>query len=65
MVMASDDNARQSLLAERQKCDAAIDAAYWAFTRQARAKPPVLVVKWAYDRRSEIDALLAQERACR
>lgn len=35
-----------------------IDAAYWAFTRQARAKPPVLAVPDAYWRRAAIEAEL-------
>jgi hypothetical protein len=35
-----------------------IDRAYWAFTRQARAKPPVLVCPDAYKRRAEIKAEL-------
>jgi len=46
----SEDELRAELLAE----EARIDAAYWAFTRQARAKPPVLAVPDAYRRRAEI-----------
>lgn len=40
-----------------------IDAAYWCFTRQARAKPPVLAVPKAYERRDEINARLKALRA--
>lgn len=47
------------LEAELKECEAKIGAAYWAFTRQAQAKPPVMVVPEAYRRRSEILAQLA------
>lgn len=50
---------REALKAERQRCNDQIDAAYWLFTRCARAKPPCLVVPEAYKRRAEIDALLS------
>ncbi len=49
---------RAELEAELAQVDAKIDAAYWAFTRQARAKPPVLAVPAAYQRRSELHRLL-------
>jgi len=49
---------KAALKAELAKCEAEINAAYWAFTRQARAKPPCLVVPEAYRRRNEIQALL-------
>ena len=45
---------REKLLVELRDCEAKIDRAYWAFTRQSRAKPPVLVVPEAYRRRREI-----------
>lgn len=32
-----------------------INAAYWAFTRQARAKPPFLVVPDAYRRKAALE----------
>lgn len=46
------------LEAELASCEAKIDAAYWAFTRQARARPPSLVVPEAYRRRNELRAKL-------
>lgn len=49
---------RERLERELTECEDQIDRAYWAFTRQARAKPPVLVVPDAYRRRREIKALL-------
>jgi len=36
-----------------------IDAAYWRFTRQARALPPSMQCPEAYERLAEINALLA------
>lgn len=45
---------RSELLAELRRCNDAIDAAYWTFTRCARGKPPILVVPEAYRRRAEI-----------
>lgn len=51
----------ERLREELRAVQAKIDAAYWAFTRQARAKPPSLVVPEAYRRRAEIEDLL---RAC-
>lgn len=44
--------------AERHRAHDAIDAAYWAFTRQARALPPVCAVPWAYTLRAEMDRRL-------
>jgi hypothetical protein len=45
--------------------DEIIEGAYWNFSRQARAKPPVLVVPEAYAKRRaarrELAALLGQE----
>jgi hypothetical protein len=46
--------------AERARAQSAIDNAYWAFTRQARAKPPVLAVPWAYALRARME----RERQC-
>ena len=40
--------------------NAKIDAAYWAFTRQARARPPSLVVPEAYRRREELETERAE-----
>ena len=40
--------------AEIRRAEDAINAAYWAFTRQARAKPPCLVVPQAYTDRREL-----------
>lgn len=37
-----------ALQAERQHVKDVIDRAYWAFTRQARAKPPSMVVPEAF-----------------
>ena len=44
---------------ERKEVEAKIDAAYWRFTRCARALPPVLAEPAAYERRRAIDAELA------
>jgi len=41
------------LLEELRRAEADIDAAYWRFCRCARAKPPVLEVPAAYQRRTE------------
>ena len=46
------------LIRERQQVREMIDAAYWNFTRQARAKPPSMVVPEAYTRLREINAEL-------
>jgi len=45
---------------ELKKVDDTINRAYWAFTRQANAKPPCLVVPDAYARRKEIQAELRE-----
>lgn len=54
---------RAQLQAELRKIEAEllvvqgkIDAAYWRFTRQARAKPPVLAEPAAHERRKELQA---------
>jgi hypothetical protein len=52
----------EALRAELARVEAEIDAAYWAFTRQARAKPPALAVPHAYARRAEIQRLLRGTR---
>jgi hypothetical protein len=53
-----------SAIRERLKVvKAGIDAAYWAFTRQARAKPPVLAVPHLYAERREFEAELARRSA--
>lgn len=49
---------REEIEAELRTVNAKIDAAYWAFTRQARAKPPVLAVPAAYERRKALELLL-------
>ena len=49
---------RADIEADLAACNDQIDRAYWAFTRCARAKPPVLVVPDAYRRRAELTALL-------
>jgi hypothetical protein len=51
---------RAQIEAELERVDAQIDAAYWAFTRQARAKPPVLAVPAAYERRAQLHAMLRE-----
>lgn len=51
-----------ALRAELAKVNAAIDALYWAFTRQARAKPPVVVRPDLYRRRAEIEGALERIR---
>ncbi len=45
---------KTELEAELKEVEAKINDAYWAFTRQANAKPPSLVVPEAYTRRKEI-----------
>lgn len=45
---------RNALLEELQECQNKIDSAYWAFTRQANAKPPSMVVPEAFHRAKEI-----------
>jgi hypothetical protein len=56
------DAPEAKLRAELAKAEAEIDAAYWRFTRQARAKPPSLVCPAAYRRRNEIRAELRRRR---
>lgn len=51
---------RAALEAELEAVNDKIDRAYWAFTRQARAKPPIMVVPEAYRRRREIEDLLGR-----
>jgi len=51
---------REELLEELRKVDDIINRAYWAFTRQANAKPPCLVVPEAYERRKELKAQLRE-----
>lgn len=53
----------EALKAELARVEAEIEAAYWAFTRQARAKPPVLAVPHAYKRRAEIKRLLRDQKS--
>ena len=50
---------RAALFEELQECNDKINAAYWAFTRQANAKPPSMVVPEAFTRRAEIRNLLS------
>lgn len=44
----------------RRAASAQIDAAYWAFTRQARAVPPSVAVPGAYALRSAIDNVIRE-----
>ncbi len=60
--MTDREKTTEALETELRAAEAAIDAAYWAFTRQARAKPPSLVVPWAYERRTAIQAELRERR---
>lgn len=50
--------ARRAWLAELARVEAQIGAAYWRFTRCARAAPPSSVVPEAYARRAELRRLL-------
>lgn len=50
---------------ELRSAEAEIDAAYWRFTRMARAKPPSMVCPNAYDRRTAIKAELRQRQRAR
>jgi hypothetical protein len=43
---------------ELRAVQAEIDALYWAFTRQARAKPPAVLRPDLYARRAELEQLL-------
>lgn len=58
--MTDREKSTGDLEAELRAAEAAIDAAYWAFTRQARAKPPSMVCPWAYERRTAIKAELSE-----
>jgi hypothetical protein len=51
-----------ALRAELADCEAKCDAAYWRFTRQARAKPPSVAEPAAWARRTELRALLGVTR---
>lgn len=55
---------RAELEDEATACQARIDAAYWAFSRTKRGKPPILVVPDAYQRLREIKALLPLVSPC-
>jgi hypothetical protein len=55
---------RAELEAEAVACKAKIDAAYWAFSRSKRGKPPILVVPEAYQRLREINGLLRVTAPC-
>lgn len=55
----------RALLAELALVQAEINAAYWAFCRQARALPPVLAVPDAYRRKKELERALEALRARR
>ncbi|MCU0677644.1 MAG: hypothetical protein MUE69_33290 [Myxococcota bacterium] len=48
-----------------READSRIDAAYWRFTRAARALPPVLAEPEAYERRRAARAELRHLRAKR
>ena len=63
--MTSDERQSEITALERELRTVSdqIDAAYWCFTRQARAKPPVLAVPKSYERRDEIKARLKALRA--
>ncbi len=50
------------LTKKREAVHAQIDALYWAFTRQARAKPPVVVRPDLYERRKALDERIADLR---
>lgn len=60
--MTDREKTTEALEEELRVAEAAIDAAYWAFTRQARAKPPSMVCPWAYERRTAIKAELSERR---
>lgn len=52
----------RELRTELRKVEAEIDAAYWAFERSPRAKPPSMVVPEAYRRRTELNKLLREHQ---
>ena len=60
--MTDKDKTTEALEIELRAAEAEIDAAYWAFTRQARAKPPSLVCPKAYERRKAIKEVLSERR---
>lgn len=60
--MTDKDKTTEALEAELRDAEAEIDRAYWAFTRQARAKPPSLVCPKAYERRKAIKEVLSERR---
>lgn len=49
---------RPEIEAELARQEAIIDAAYWAFTRRARAKPPSVAVPQAYAERNRLRQML-------
>jgi len=51
---------RDDLARELCALNGEIDAAYWHFTRCARALPPTLAVPAAYARRREVQARLRE-----
>ena len=51
---------REQLLADLEQQENRIARAQWAFIHQARAKPAVLVVPDAFERRKAINARLAE-----
>jgi len=53
----------ENLSAELVTVEAEIDAAYWRFSRQARAKPCALAVPRAYERRAEIREQMREIKA--
>lgn len=52
----------ERLRQEWRKVDDQIQALYWAFTRQARAKPPIVVRPDLYARRAQLEALIEEKR---
>lgn len=55
----------RALEAERQQVHDKITNLYWAFSRQARAKPPCVVAPHLYSRRRELDEQIAALRRSR
>lgn len=53
----------EQLEAKAARIDAALDAAYWRFTRTARAAPPAVACPGAYERREAIRRELRDLRA--
>lgn len=52
----------EQLRAELARVNAEIDAAYWRFTRSARAAPPAVVCPGAYRRRAQLERQIADLR---